>query len=143
MAEKRLYAVLDTNVVVSAAMRADSVPGKVVRAALEGRIVPVYSDEILDEYADVLSRDKFGFPRTLVDRLTGGIETVGTSRAPLDVQEEMPDPDDVVFYAVTLSAREEWDARLVTGNTKHFPVQLFVVTPREMLEILEEREAIE
>ena len=29
------------------------------------------------------------------------------------------------------------DAYLVTGNIKHFPDKPFVVTPREMIEILE------
>lgn len=48
------------------------------------------------------------------------------------------DPKDVVFYQVVMEARKERDAYLVTGNLKHFPVKCFVVTPREMLEILEQ-----
>ena len=53
--------------------------------------------------------------------------------------EELPiDPKDVVFYQVVMEARKERDAYLVTGNLKHFPVKCFVVTPREMLEILEQ-----
>ncbi len=36
--------------------------------------------------------------------------------------------------------RETTDAYLVTGNIKHFPVQAHVVTPKEMLEILNENE---
>ena len=47
------------------------------------------------------------------------------------------DPKDVVFYEVVMEARKENDAYLVTGNIKHFPAKRFVVTPREMLEILE------
>ena len=39
--------------------------------------------------------------------------------------------------AVTLS---DTDAYLVTGNIKHFPVKPYVVTPKEMLEILNENE---
>ena len=85
----KLYAVIDTNVLVSALLRWDSVPGAVLEQALIGSIVPLLSDE------------------------------------------------DVIFYAVTMEARKESDAYLVTGNIKHFPLKHYVVTPREMLTILE------
>ena len=48
--------------------------------------------------------------------------------------EFFPDPKDVVFYEVAMSKE---DAYLVTGNTKHFPKKPIVVTPAEMLEILQ------
>jgi hypothetical protein len=41
---------------------------------------------------------------------------------------------DVVFYEVALSKE---DAYLVTGNNKHFPQSPIVVTPAEMIKILE------
>ena len=48
--------------------------------------------------------------------------SVHRAPAPLDSQSiVLPDQKDVVFYAVTLNAREEWDARLVTGNVRHLP----------------------
>ena len=53
----------------------------------------------------------------------------------LDVS--LPDPKDIVFYEVTMSARKEADAYLVTGNLRHFPTRHFIVTPREMLDLLE------
>ena len=59
------YAVIDTNVLVSALLSADfnkSAPGKVVGHMLEGEIIPIYSEEILAEYRDVLQRAKFHFP---------------------------------------------------------------------------------
>lgn len=43
------------------------------------------------------------------------------------------DPKDVVFYEVAMSKDNSY---LVTGNTKHFPPVRRVVTPNEMLEIL-------
>lgn len=46
----------------------------------------------------------------------------------------IPDPKDVVFYEVALSKE---DAYLVTGNKKHFPNKPIVVTPAEMVEILQ------
>ena len=48
------------------------------------------------------------------------------------------DPKDVVFYEVSLSVD---GAFLVTGNLRHFPMKPNVVTPAEMLSILEDKEA--
>jgi hypothetical protein len=42
----------------------------------------------------------------------------------------------VVFYEIVMTARKVADAYPVTGNSKHFPVKPFVVTPREMLDIV-------
>ena len=42
----------------------------------------------------------------------------------------------VVFYAVTLSAQDK-ETFLVTGNGKHFPKKPFVVTPAELVEIMQ------
>ena len=47
---------------------------------------------------------------------------------------EFSDPKDIVFYEVALSVE---DSYLVTGNIRHFPVKPFVVTPAEMVRILE------
>ena len=55
----------------------------------------------------------------------------------VEVNEKIPDPKDVVFYAVTLSA-EDKDAFLVTGNGKHFPVKPFIVTPAELVNLFNE-----
>ena len=44
-----------------------------------------------------------------------------------------PDPMDIVFYEVALSKK---DAYLVTGNIKHFPTKPYIVTPRQMLDII-------
>ena len=43
----------------------------------------------------------------------------------VEVKEEMPDPKDVIFYAVTLTTRDK-DTFLVTGNRKHFPEKYFI-----------------
>ena len=57
-----------------------------------------------------------------------------------DFDEELPDPNDKIFYCVLMTAREDVDAYLVTGNLKHFPKKIFIVTPRELLDILESDE---
>ena len=53
------------------------------------------------------------------------------------VEEIIPDPKDIVFYEVVMEGRKEHDeAYLVTGNIKHFPAKSYIVTPKEMLEIM-------
>lgn len=49
--------------------------------------------------------------------------------------EVFSDIDDAVFYEVALSKE---DAYLVTGNKKHFPKSPIVVTPAEMITILQQ-----
>ena len=51
-------------------------------------------------------------------------------------EELFPDADDAVFYEIVMTARSNIDAYLVTGNIKHFPIKSYVVTPKEMLDII-------
>ena len=57
----RYYAVIDTNVLVSAMLKFQSVPGKIANEALLGDLIPLLSDEIIAEYREVLARPKFKF----------------------------------------------------------------------------------
>ena len=136
MADK-IYAVIDTNVIVSALISKslDSNPVKVFRAIMQERIVPLYNDEILSEYKSVLLRSKFHLTPSLVDTvikaiMTDGLELDRTTAIDVD----FPDQKDIVFYEIALSKE---DSYLVTGNIKHFPSKTFVVTPAEMVNILE------
>lgn len=130
-----IYAVLDTNVLVSALLSksSESTISRLIHAVIDGRITPMYSDEIIDEYKKVLSRDKFHFPQELQEALINRILNTGLDSERIHFDEIMPDEDDRVFYEVTLSRN---DAFLVTGNQRHFPVSPIVVTPAEMLEML-------
>ena len=60
MADK-VYAVIDTNVIVSALIskKAESYPFSVMAHVYSGVIIPVFNNEIINEYKDVLSREKF------------------------------------------------------------------------------------
>ena len=133
----KLYAVIDTNVLVSALLRWDSVPGAVLEQALTGSIIPLLSDEIIAEYEEVLRRKKFPFKEQDIEAVTDGIRMRGVFLDPEKAEEKLPDPKDAIFYAVTMEARKDSDAYLVTGNIRHFPLKPYVVTPREMLTILE------
>lgn len=48
----------------------------------------------------------------------------------------LPDMKDLPFYEVVMEKRED-GTYLVTGNLKHFPTRPFIVTAREMLNILD------
>lgn len=136
----RKYVVIDTNVLVSALItRNENSPTvQILHFLAKGNIVPVYSDEIVKEYNEVLRRDKFKLSESLIINLLKDIMDNGLKITVLaEVTETMPDPKDIVFYAVTLSAQDK-DAFLVTGNGKHFPKKPFVVPPSELVEILKQ-----
>lgn len=133
---KIIYAVIDTNVVVSSFLRKGSIPDEVVELALNGQIVPVLCDEILNEYKEVLSRNEFGLTDEIVSKFANDISqrAIFLDRTPAN--EKFIDLDDAVFYEVVMTAREKDNAYLITGNIRHYPHKPFVVTPREMLEII-------
>ena len=136
-----VYAVLDTNVLVSALLssKADAATVQVLERTLDGDLIPVFSDAILEEYDDVLHRRKFGFDHDAVRVLLGFIESRGLRVDPSSTGTLLPDMKDIPFYEVVMDARED-GAFLVTGNLKHFPSAPFIVTARQMLDILEARQ---
>ena len=125
----RYYAVIDTNVLVSAMLKWNSVPGNVMELVFDGPIIPVYNSEILKEYREVLSRPKFHFTKDIVDTVIDNIESRGIPVNAKELDTVLPDPKDRVFYEVVYEKRKTEDAYLVTGNLKHFPVETFIVTP--------------
>ena len=54
------FAVIDTNVIVSAMLKRDSYPAQVLKEVLIGNINLLINESILNEYLEVLSRKKFG-----------------------------------------------------------------------------------
>lgn len=125
----RYFAVIDTNVIVSALLNRASTPGMVLEEALTGRIIPLLHDDILDEYSDVLRRQN--------SSLTGGDRNC---RCRTDQARDLcrcrpsdrvfAGPGDAVFYQVVMEARNTDDAYLVTGNLKHFRKSLLLLRQR-------------
>ena len=136
----KFYAVFDTNVLVSALMsqRIDSPTVMLVNLVLNGRIVLLYNDEILEEYIDVLNRAKFHFSSERIAAILDMVR-LGLSRSRVESSEVFPDPDDRVFYEVALSKD---GAYMVTGNQRHFPKTPIVVSPAEMINIIEASEQV-
>ena len=135
------YAVIDTNVFVSALLskNSDAATVQVLRAILDGRIVPLYHNEILAEYDEVLHREKFHFQEKSIQMVLTAVNDFGMEVFPQPTGEILVDMDDLIFYEV---AMEKWEdeAYLVTGNQKHYPIRDFIVTPAEMMEIIQEGE---
>jgi len=130
------YAVIDTNVLVSAMLKWTSVPGNILEFTFSGTIVPVLNDKIVAEYRDVLMRDKFHLTKEIVNDVIKALEYQGEYIDTDKMDYKLPDPKDVIFYAIVMEKRKDDDAYLVTGNLRHFPQEPFVVTPKEMLDII-------
>ncbi|WP_407457024.1 putative toxin-antitoxin system toxin component, PIN family [Fibrobacter sp.] len=134
----KCYAVIDTNVLVSALLKWDSIPGQVVQQTYAHEIIPVFNDSILQEYEEVLSREKFHFPKETVEFLLSRLKIIGENMTTVEsLVGNFPDLKDIVFFEVTMEKNKTDDAFLVTGNLKHFPKHSKVVTPAEMLRILD------
>lgn len=132
-----IYAVIDTNVLVSARISRNSLSAtvKVISNMLKGNIIPVYNEEILAEYTEVLHRSKFHLKENDINILTDYIKKYGLHSDRIPYDGVMPDEKDRPFYEVSLSVD---DSFLVTGNLKHFPVTPKVVSPAELISIMEE-----
>ena len=131
-----IYAVIDTNVLVSAQIskQPKSATVKVVSSMLNGHIMPVFNEEILAEYTEVLHRPKFHLSDDGINSMLDYICHYGIHTDRIPYSGDMPDEKDRPFYEVSLSIDNSF---LVTGNLKHFPATPKVISPAEMVTILE------
>ena len=136
-----ICAVIDTNVLVSALLSRNggAATVKVIHAVLSGKITPLYHQEIIEEYEEVLARPKFHFNKEDISILISAFKQFGIEVFPQPTGEILIDMDDLIFYEVAMEKRDD-DAKLVTGNLKHYPIKDLIITPAEMLEILEKDE---
>ena len=132
----KYYVVIDTNVLVSAMLKWNSIPGNILELTFDGPIIPLLNKEIVEEYRNVLSRRKFHLTENIIDDVLDSIESKGIYIDAETLEDELPDPKDRIFYEVVMEKRKEGDAYLVTGNIRHFPTKPFIVTPREMIDII-------
>ena len=132
------YAIIDTNVLVSALLtnHADAATVQVIGRMIAGEIIPIYSEQIMREYKEVLCRKKFRFEPEMIRYILSSLEKYGVLIEPSATGKILPDMKDLPFYEVVMEKREE-NAYLVTGNLKHFPSEPFIVTARQMLDIMD------
>ena len=127
-----MRAVIDTNILVSALLTPGGIPAQLLAAIRNQALTPVVSQDILAEYAEVLSRPKFGFASDRIASLLVDMKGLALFMRPQPVSlQNLPDPDDAIFIAAALTA----GCLIVTGNGKHFP-------PKTGIEILSPAEAL-
>lgn len=131
-----VYAVIDTNILVSALITHNSNAStvKVLESLFLQRFIPLYNEDIIIEYEDVLHRRKFKLTEDQIRLVIDCVKQIGIDSERFSYDGNMPDEDDRVFYEVALS---EEDSFLVTGNLKHFPKTPKVITAAQMMEILD------
>jgi len=109
--------VLDTNVLVSAALKPESGLARIVERVLLRQAPLFVSPAIVLEYREVLNRPKFrpkGLPPTWFPRL---LQVAFHEEDPGPWPLPGPDPDDLKFLALAKLC----GAKVVTGNLAHFP----------------------
>lgn len=102
----RYYAVIDTNVLVSAMMKMNSIPWQMVAESLTGKVIPLLNEEILEEYRSVLNRPKFRFPKSAIEALLDGLIRRGILIDAVSVEDMILDPEDIIFYEDVMEARK-------------------------------------
>ena len=139
-----VYAVIDTNILVSAALAYNnkmSVPYSIFKAVADKRFVPLVDCNVIREYRDVLSRSKFSLERKIIDDIVNTILVFAINQNVPPSGTVLPDKDDIFFYDVA-KAHQAKKAFLVTGNLKHFPNCPFAISARDFLNVLYLNESV-
>ena len=133
-----IKAVLDTNVIVSALINPNGIPGQILNLVLNGKITIFYDNRILSEYIDVLRREKLGFEDDWVNTFTDFIKNEGEFAVTEPLNIPFEDEEDKKFLE---AAKSDKAIFLVTGNKRHFPKDRITVTPKEFMELYNNQQA--
>lgn len=131
-----LRLVVDTNVVVSAALKPEGLQRTVILLALSKPVRWYVSDAILSEYAVVLARSELKIRRSLRQQLLQLIKNHTRMIVPSRLPQVTIDPADNIFVECADGARADY---LVTGNQRHFPKfwkNTKIISSREFLNII-------
>jgi uncharacterized protein len=131
-----LRLVIDTNVVVSAALKPEGLQRTVVLLAMTKPALWYVSDAIVSEYAMVLARPELKIRRNLRHQLLQLIRNHTRVVSPSRLAQVTSDPADNMFVECADAARADY---LVTGNQRHFPKfwkTTKIITSREFLSVI-------
>jgi putative PIN family toxin of toxin-antitoxin system len=131
-----LRLVIDTNIVVSAALKPDGLQRTVLVIALTKPARLYVTNAILAEYREVLARREFKIRRGLRQQLLQLIKNHAQLVNPVRRLQVTRDPDDNHFLECADAARADY---LITGNQRHFPrfwKQTKIITSREFMSIV-------
>ena len=142
--------VLDTNVLVSALWSKQGNPYKIVEMIFANKVTPYLNGEIIEEYCEVLFRDKLRLPKdkvfSLLQEITKNsifVQNKELANLKINIEHKtkfcaesvlskvlFTDESDRKFYDTAKSN----EAILITGNKKHFPDESFILSPFEFLQ---------
>ena len=135
-----MRAVLDANVLVSAAISTAGPPRQIVSAWVDGRFELIASPALLAELRDVLARPKFRrwiSTATAVDFIGGLADDALVLDDPPALPGVSPDPDDDYLIALARAAQADYlisgDRHLLDLTDPDPPV----LTPRQFLELID------
>ena len=131
-----LRLVIDTNVLISAAIKPAGLQRTVLLLAITKPARLYVSRPILEEYSEVLARPELRIRKGLRQQLLQLIKNRCYTVVPTRRLEVTSDPDDNIFLECADAARADY---LVTGNQKHFPrfwKKTKVITPREFVSLV-------
>src|SRR5271170_4634567 len=131
-----LRLVMDTNVVVSAALKPQGLQRTVILLALTKLSSWYVTDAVLSEYAAVLARPELKIRKNLRQQLLQLIKNHVRVVVPSCLPQVTADPADNIFVECADAARADY---LITGNERHFPKfwkSAKVINSREFLNII-------
>jgi uncharacterized protein len=130
-----LRLVMDTNIIVSAALKPDGLQRTVLLIALTRPAKLYVTQEILAEYREVLARRELGIRKGLRRQLLQTLNNRVRVIRPVRSLRAALDPDDDKFLECADAARADY---LITGNVRHFPKfwkNTKVITSREFIDL--------
>jgi putative PIN family toxin of toxin-antitoxin system len=131
-----LRLVIDTNILVSAALKPDGLQRTVLLLAMTKPARLYVTETVLAEYREVLARPELQIRRGLRQQLLQLIKNHAQLVTPARALQVAKDPDDNKFLECADAARADY---LVTGNQRHFPKfwkNTKIITPREFIGIV-------
>jgi putative PIN family toxin of toxin-antitoxin system len=131
-----LRLVIDTNVLVSAALKPNGLQRTVFLLATTKPARWYVSRPIMEEYATVLARPELKIRKSLRLQFMQLIKNHTYSVTPSQLPQLTTDPDDNIFLECADAARADY---LVTGNERHFPrfwKKTKIINSREFLDIV-------
>jgi putative PIN family toxin of toxin-antitoxin system len=128
-----LRLVLDTNIIVSAAMKPDGLQRTVFLLSITKPARLCLTTAILSEYRDVLSRPRLHIRKGLQQQFLQLVKARARFVFPAYKLHVASDPDDNIFLECADAAGADY---LVTGNQRHFPKfwkKTKIITSREFV----------
>lgn len=128
--------VIDTNIVVSAALKPDGLQRTVLLLAMSKPAALYVSEAVITEYREVLARPELKIRTGLQQQVLRLIRSQSRTIRPSGALHVAKDPDDNKFLECADAARADY---LVTGSARHFPKfwkKTKVITSREFIDIV-------